>query len=315
MLLLTGATGFVGQAVCEELRRRGASYRIAARRPAPELARDVVEVPDISGITDWSRALDGVDVVVHLAGLAHLVGSRAQARSSFHAVNVDGTMALARAASARPDVRRFVYLSSAKAAGERSGPVPLRETDPANPVGAYAISKWQAEEGLRRLASDTGLSCTIIRTPLVYGPGVRANFLSLMRAVDRELPLPFGSVRNARSFIYVRNLANALLECAEHEGAHGETFYVKDGPDPSTPQLVKQLAAALHRKARLIPVPPMLLKAGASMLGKGDALERLIGSFAVDARHIRDSVGWTAPFTMDEGLANTAVWYAGVRTS
>jgi UDP-N-acetyl-alpha-D-quinovosamine dehydrogenase len=319
MLLVTGATGFIGRAVCDALRERHMPFRAAIRRPAARgqlpPGGEICDVGEIDGTTDWGRALAGVGAVLHLAGRAHVFGRAADEEAEFLRVNVEGTEQLARAAAAA-EVRHFIFLSSAKVNGEHSNGRALLESDPPRPVGPYAVSKWQAEERVRRAGAETGLSYTIIRTPLVYGPGVSANFLSLLRLVDRGVPLPFGRATNARSLIYVRNLADALLHCVEHPAAGGETFFVKDGPDLSVAELVRQLGAALDRPVRLVAVPPTLLTGAARLFGRGDAATRLFGSLVVDAHQIRKRTGWTPPYSIDEGLTATASWYRanGVRS-
>jgi UDP-glucose 4-epimerase len=310
-LLVTGATGFIGQAACGELRRRQLPYRAAVRRPSPDAPAELVTVGEIHGGTDWTNALAEVTSVIHLAGRAHAFGRRATEADEFRRVNVEGTERLARAAAAA-GVQRFVLLSSAKVHGDVSRDGPFRETDVPRPVGMYAVSKWEAEQRVRAVAAQTGLSVTIVRTPLVYGPGVKANFLSLMRAVDRRLPLPFGRVHNARSLIFVGNLVDALLQCARHPSADGEVFLIKDEIDLSTAELIRRLARALARRPRLFGVPPLLIAMAASLLGRAEAADRLIGSFVVDGSRIRDRTGWTPPFDVSGGLAATASWYRAI---
>jgi nucleoside-diphosphate-sugar epimerase len=269
---VTGATGFVGRALCADLIDNGWLVTTAdLRRPG------------------WEASLPGNDAVVHLAGVAHTRGSEAL----YQAVNVDATARLG-AAAARAGVRRFVYVSSIKVNGEATpADRPFRAGDAAAPQDEYGRSKWRAEQALARVA---GLEPVIVRPPLVYGPGVKANFLRLLQLVDTGLPLPFASIANRRSFIFVANLASLLRRCAEREQAGGRTFLAADGEALSTPELVRRMAAALGRKARLVPFPPALLP------------RRLSGSLAVDAGETRERLDWRPPHTMDEGLARTAAW-------
>lgn len=308
MILVTGATGFIGQAMCVELRRRQLSYRAAVRRSRPGAPAEFVTVGDINGSTNWSVALEGITSIIHLAGRAHAFGRDANQVDEFRRINVEGTERLASAAAAA-GVRRFVLLSSAKVHGDVSHEQPFDESDVPRPVGVYAVSKWEGEQRLRAVAERTGLPITIVRTPLVYGPGVKANFLSLLRAVDRRLPLPFGRIDNARSLIFVTNLVDALLHCERHPSAAGQVFLVKDGLDLSTAELVRRIGLALARRVRLISVPPVLITMGAKMVGRADAADRLLGSLVVDAARIRERTGWIAPFDVDSGLAATASWY------
>jgi len=206
-----------------------------------------------------------------------------------------------------------VLLSTVKVNGDRTTGAPFREEDPPAPKEVYAASKWEAEQRVRAVAARGGMACTVVRTPLVYGPRVRANFLGLLRLVDRGVPLPFGRVRNARSLVFVHNLADALLHCAARTEASDETYFVKDGPDPSTPELVRRIAAALGRAPRLVSVPPTLLRGAARLLGRGDVADRLLGSLVVSDARLRERTGWRPPHTMDEGLRETARWYRSAR--
>jgi UDP-glucose 4-epimerase len=266
-------------------------------------------VDAIDGRTDWTVALRSIDTVFHLAAVAHIV-DRPNRRDveQYEAVNADGTERLARE-SARVGVRRFVFLSSLKVNGEESPLEGFRESDPVRPEGAYALSKQHAEQRLADVARATGLSYTIIRPPLVYGPRVRANFLELIRAVDRRRPLPFGSVRNLRSFVYVDNLCSAMRGVATFSGIDGETFFVSDGEPVSIADLVRRIAAALGTSPRLFAMPPPLLHLLGTVTGTRDAIRKLTASLVVDDRKIRAILGWSPPYGMDQGLAATAAWY------
>jgi nucleoside-diphosphate-sugar epimerase len=255
--------------------------------------------------------VDGVDTVVHLAGRAHIQGRVARSDSSFLRVNVEATRRLAQA-SAAAGVRRLVFLSSAKVMGDESGAVPFRESDTPHPVGPYATSKWLAEQAAMEVARTTSLSVVILRSPLVYGPGVRANFLALMRAVDRGFPLPFGAVANARSLIAVDNLVDALIACASDLSSSSDVYFAKDSEDLSTCTLIRIVADALGRKARLVPVPPAALRFGARLVGRDEMLARLIGTFSIDAARIAKQLGWRPRVSSEQAIGATARWYRGV---
>jgi nucleoside-diphosphate-sugar epimerase len=313
-VLVTGATGFVGPALVEALVGGGHRVRVALRRDAPLLPG--VEYTMTGGVgpaTDWRPALLGVSAVVHLAARAHVMQSEADALGRFRAVNAAGTRHLAEAA-AGVGVRRFVFLSSVKAMGESSPPGrALTEADAARPEDAYGISKREGEIALQEIAAARGMEAVILRAPLVYGPDVKGNFLRLMRLVDRGVPLPFGAVANRRSLVARANLASALKLALEHREAAGRIFLVSDGEDLSTPELIRRLARALARTARLLPVPPGLLRGVARLAGREAEIARLTGDLALDASAIRRDLGWTPAMSVDEALAETAAWYRNRR--
>lgn len=302
-LLVTGAGGFIGRAVCAELAKHGGRVIPAVRSPRG-LQNEIV-TGDIGPHTDWTAALDGADAVVHLAARVHVMrDTEANPLQAFRAVNTLGTLRLAEQAAAA-GVKRLIYLSSIKVNGEGSR-VPYRETDTPAPEDAYAVSKWEAEQGLREIAARTGLEVVILRPPLVYGPGVKANFLSLMNAVEKGLPLPFGLIRNRRSLLYLGNLVDAIRVCIEHPAAANKTYLLSDGEDVSTTELIRRLAKAMNRPARLLPIPPVLLTALARLFGRHKELSRLLGSLTIDTSVIRRELNWTLPYTLDEGLSMTA---------
>lgn len=290
--LVTGATGFVGTALVAELAARGIEPVLGTR----------ATVGEIDGSTDWRAVLRGVDVVFHLAGRAHVKIDPND--PLYQRVNVDGTRRLADTAAAA-GVRRLIYLSSIKVNGEESGETPYRYDMPPRPLDISGLTKLQAEQAI----AAAGVPYTIVRTPLVYGPGVKANFLRLMSLVDRGIPLPFGRIRNRRSLMNLRNLTDVLIRAAEVERAAGQTYLVSDGEDVSTPELVRRIAAALGRPARLLPVPVSVMRLAGALTGRANAVRLLAGSLAVDIAHTRDDLGWKPPFTMAEGLAETAAWY------
>lgn len=308
-VLVTGASGFVGRALLPVLAERGQAVRAAVRRPHPSVPADAVAVGDIDGQTEWSRALDGVDCVVHLAARVHVMHDNAASPlAEFRRVNVAGTVQLARAA-ARAGVRRLIFVSSIKVNGERTNGRPLSEEDTPVPIDAYGVSKWEAEQALHGLSWDTGLEVVILRPPLVYGPGVKANFQRLLSWVNRGLPLPFGAIENRRSLLYLGNLTAAISNCADHPAAANQTFLLSDGEDLSTAELVRRLACAMNRPSRLIPVPKGLIELAGRLSGKQAEVERLLGSLCVDSGKIRHVLGWRPPYSVDEGLRRTAEWF------
>jgi UDP-glucose 4-epimerase len=306
-VLVTGATGFVGRALCGHLATHG-HVVVPAVRSAAGLAGEAV-VGEIDGATGWAVALSGCDAVVHLAARVHVMDDTAQnPLALYRATNRDGTLNLARQA-VQAGVRRLVFVSSIKVNGEGRD-TPYRETDPPAPGDAYAVSKWEAEQGLHAIARETGLEVVILRPPLVYGPGVGANFLRLMQTVERGWPLPLGAVRNRRSLLYLGNFVDAIRLCIEHPNAAGQTFLLDDGEPVSTPELIRRIAHALHRPARLLPVTVGVLELAGALLGRRAAVARLAGSLFVDGSAIRSRLGWVPPHTMQQGLAATvADWW------
>lgn len=308
-ILVTGANGFVGQATCAALRQAGHSVLPAVRVPYG-LADEVV-VGNIHAQTDWRAALAGVDAVVHLAARVHLMDDKAaDPLAQYRAVNVAGTLQLAQQAHTA-GVKRFVYISSIKVNGEERA-CAYTETDAPAPEDHYARSKWEAEQGLHQLAAATGLEVVILRPPLVYGPGVGANFLALMRAIARGLPLPLGAIdeqHSRRSLIFVGNLADAIACCLVHPAAAGETFLVSDDDDVATSELARRIGAALGRQARLISVPYRLLNMLGRITKKSALVRRLTEPLTSDSQAIRRTLGWTPPFTLDKGLQATAAWF------
>jgi nucleoside-diphosphate-sugar epimerase len=315
-VLVTGAGGFVGTRLCAALRASGCTVRRAVRTPGASPADAGVEevrVGEIDGATRWDAALDGVDGVVHLAARVHQMGAgEAGLLAEYRRVNAEGTAALARAAAAA-GVRRMVFVSSVKVNGEATHGTPFRPDDAPAPADPYGVSKWEGEQALWETARATPLEGVVVRPPLVYGPGVRANFLQLLRAVDRGLPIPLGSVRNRRSLVYVGNLADLLVVALRHPAAAGHTLLAADGPPLSTPELVRAIAAALGRPARLLPAPPAALRLAGRLLGRSAAVDRLCGDLAVDETAAIRLLGWSPPYTTAQGLAATAEWLRGAR--
>lgn len=311
-LLVTGANGFVGQAVCRALASAGHDVTALVRHSgfAPDVAREWChEGADFVGLADAWPSGFAPDCVVHLAARVHVMDDKAaDPLAAFCATNVEGTLRVARAARER-GARRFVFVSSVKAAAEYDGGVPLVETATPAPEDAYGLSKLRAEDALRQYGAQSGLEIVIVRPPLVYGPGVGANFLQLMAALWRRLPLPLGAVDARRSLVFVDNLADALLHCATDPGAANSAFYVCDGQDPTVAELLRGLGRVLDRPARLPRIPVRLLRAAGALSGRSAQIDRLTRSLCVDDTRIRETLCWQPPYTLDEGLAATARWY------
>ncbi len=303
-LLVTGAAGFVGTAMCDLAVSRAFAVNGALRKTAAvPNGIDPFVVGEINGATDWASAMRDVNVVVHLAARVHIMrDTAANPLSAFRCVNVEGTLNLARQA-ATAGVRRFVFVSSVKVNGEFTLPGRLfSETDTPSPQDAYGLSKHEAELALREFAVDTGMEVVIIRPPLVYGPGVKANFDALMRAVQSGYPLPLGAIHNQRSFVALENLVDFITTCVTHPQAANQTFLISDGHDLSTTELVRRMARAAEVSLRLLPVPGLALQAVAHLLGRGNAVRRLCGNLQLDISKARDVLGWVPPVSVDEGL-------------
>ena len=289
MILVTGASGFVGRALCAELRRRGVAALGAVRNDA---ASGEVAIGALGPGNDWNAALAGREAVIHLAARVHVMDEHdTDPLLAYREVNVDATINLARQA-ARAGVKRFVFVSSVKVNGEATAGTPFCAADVPQPRDPYGQSKLEAELALRALEKETGLEVVIVRPPLVYGPGVKANFLNLMKLVRRGLPLPLASVRNRRSMVALDNLVDLLIVCARDGRAAGGTFMVSDGNDVGIAELIGMLAAAMDRPARLIPVPAGVLGGVARLLGKAAMADRLLGSLQVDITETRARLGW-----------------------
>lgn len=310
-VLITGANGFIGRELCGQLADRGWRVRAAVRsgRTMPA-ALDTVTVDAVDERTDWRSALDRIDAVIHLAGRAHVVKDCAtDPLADFRRINVEGTRNLARQA-ADAGVRRFVFISSIKVNGENTpADRPYTEVDRPAPADPYGISKYEAEEALRDLASESGMEIVIIRPPLVYGPGVQGNFLTMMRWLDKGIPLPLGWVANKRTLVALNNLVDLIITCIYHPAAANQTFLAGDGEDLSTTELLKRLGDALGKKARLLPVPAGLLTLFLRLLGKRAETQKLCGSLRVDIDKTRNLLGWTPPMSVDEALRQAAEDY------
>jgi UDP-glucose 4-epimerase len=292
-VLITGATGLVGRALGPLLAEAGYRLRVALRTAAdlPTGIAETVVVGDISAVTDWRPALADVDLVVHAAARAHIPHDNPKNRAVYDAVNAHGTRLLAHAA-ARAGVQRFVYLSSIKVPGETTTQRPYEASDLPDPRDDYGKSKLQGEGYLLQAAAGTGMQAVIVRPPLVYGPGVRANFLRLMRWVDSQWPLPLGAISNRRSLISVWNLCDLIETLLATQRPAAGVWLVSDGEDPSTPELVRRLGGAMQRRVRLVPVPVPLLRACATVVGRQAEAERLCGSLTVSITATCAALGW-----------------------
>lgn len=310
MILLTGVTGFVGSALARRLVQDGkAGVFAAVRRAGCEVPDGVqcLQVGDLLPDTDWRSALANKSVVVHLAARVHVMHDKvADPLAEYRRVNVRGTLNLAQQA-AGAGVRRFVFISSIKVNGELTEMGhPFHADDAPAPLDPYGVSKMEAEQGLREIASRTGMEVVIIRPPLVYGPGVKANFQLMMQWLQRGIPLPLGAINNRRSLVALDNLVDLILTCIYHPAAANQTFLVSDGEDLSTSQLLKRMGVALGRPARLIPISAGLLRLGAALVGKPAVAQRLCGSLQVDISKTRELLDWAPPVGVDEGLRKTA---------
>lgn len=309
-ILVTGANGFVGSAVVQALSNRGHEVVAAVRRaqaPLPDGLRVERFVFTLDSGFSWGQGLAGVSTVIHAAARVHMMDDRSlDPLAEFRRVNVEGTLTLARQA-ASAGVKRFIFISSIKVNGEgTSESAPYTADDTPHPVDAYGVSKHEAERGLIELSSSTGLEVVIVRPPLVYGPGVKANFLNMMRWLDKGVPLPLGAIHNRRSLVALGNLVDLVVVCVDHPDAANQVFLVSDGEDLSTTDLLRQMAHALHRPARLLPVPQWMLRSGAAFLGKQALSQRLFGSLQVDISKTRSLLGWTPPVTVTDALRITA---------
>ena len=314
-MLVTGARGFVGGALVRVLSASGFEVVATTRGdsgtgPGENPGIKFVTIGDVTATTVWRETLEGIDAVVHLAARVHVMNeSAADPLAKFRHVNVEGTRALAGVAVAAK-VKQMVFLSSVKVNGEATDGRGFLEDDPPRPEDAYGISKWEAEQALNEIAAAGSMEIVILRAPLVYGPGVKGNFSTLLRLCDSGIPIPLGSIDdNARSFIYLGNLNDAIRQALTRPEAAGRTYLVRDGEDLATAELVQRLREAFGRPARLGSLPPALLRAVAAVLGKRESAARLLGSLVVDDARIRNELGWAPPFSVAQGLAATATCF------
>ena len=303
---ITGAEGFIGRGLGQSLLALKFSIlkcvRVLTAAPQSD-GSQYFAAGSIGPETDWSLALAGVDCVLHCAARAHVTNeTEADPLATYRAVNTEATRRLAEQAAVA-GVKRLIFVSSIGVLGIHTnsrGPFSL--SDIPSPVEHYAISKWEAEQALWNISVKTGLEVVVVRPPLVYGPGVKGNLARLLKLVRSGLPLPLGAVQNKRSLVGLDNLVDLLIRCVDHPAAAGQTFLVSDGEDLSTPALLRHMAAAMGRSARLVPVPVPLLRLAGSALGKRAEIDRLVGSLQIDSSHTRQVLGWTPPVSVEEGI-------------
>ena len=309
--LVTGANGFVGRHLCMTLKENEFNVSAVVRHPSlPIVANECILVEDINSQINWSSILVEIDTVIHLAARVHVLDEQAQdPLEKFLEVNLHGTLNLAKQAVVA-GVRRFVFVSSIGVNGAFTCTNnKFKEDSLSYPQNAYAVSKWEAEQALHRLAHETGLEVVILRPPLVYGANAPGNFAQMLRAVLHHFPLPLSSIHNQRDFIYVGNLVDALITCATNPTAAGKTYLVRDGECISTPDLIRHLAKALGKRCFVFPFPIFIMKLLAKLLGKSAAVDRLTQSLQIDDSKIRRELGWKPPFTLQQGLQATADGY------
>lgn len=307
-VFVTGGSGFVGRRLVQQLQKRGMPVTVAVRSLAPAWDAPVFLFDELSPGQSWAQAVAGHKVVIHCAARVHVMDERStDPLSEFRRINVDGTLSLARQAAA-VGVKRFIFLSSIKVNGESTSlGRPFTALDTPAPQDPYGISKLEAELGLLKIGLETGLEIVIIRPVLVYGPGVKANFRSLMRWVHKGLPLPLGAINNQRSVVALDNLVDLIVTCIDHPAAVGQIFLVSDDDDLSTPRMLRCMGRAMDRPVRLIPIPVVWLENCAALLGKRALAQRLCGSLQVDIRHTRETLNWTPPISVDEGFRIAAI--------
>jgi nucleoside-diphosphate-sugar epimerase len=310
-ILVTGSSGFVGSALCKTLAEQGLKVTGTLRSMVDKKIEgvDYRIVTDLKGDTNWYEVLAGINVVVHCAARVHIMQDRENnPLEVFREVNVKGTIRLAEQAVEK-GIKRFVYISSLKVNGEFTEDHPFKADDIPEPVDPYSISKWEAEQGLKNIATLSGMEIVIIRPPLVYGEGVGANFLRLMQAIKLGLPLPLGAIKNRRSLVGLDNLVSLIVTCLDNKASANQTFLVSDGEDLSTPELLKRTAKAMKKSVCLFPVPVSILLKVASLLGKAGFAHRLCNSLYVDNGKTRDLLGWTPPSSVDESLQKTTQYF------
>lgn len=315
--LVTGGTGFVGRQLIAELVKRDVLVRTTARdaQAATTLPSSVAThiVGDLTEYAGFDALLQNVDCVIHLAARAHVTSDRAGDNSNLYRISNETLTRRLAEAAARRGVKRFVMTSTIKVFGEMDRGRPFRADDRPAPVDAYGRSKWAAEQALWSVSRETAMQAVVVRPPLVYGPAVRANFLRIMRVVDRGIPVPFSAVNNRRSMVSSDNLVDFLCACRQDEAAAGKTLLVSDDHDLSTPELLREIARAMHRKARLLWMPVAALRAVGRVTGTFAEISRLTDSLSMEIADSRAVLGWTPPVAVDAGIEKTVKSYLATR--
>jgi nucleoside-diphosphate-sugar epimerase len=316
-ILITGATGFIGKSICKKLRNKNeyphhmltGTTRSRQLNSGPEHV-PLYYVPEIGSETDWSQAISGANIIIHLAARVHVMQDNStNPLKDFRNINTEGTINLARQAAAS-GVQRFIFISTIKVMGEISPEIGLVESDPTNPQDPYSISKLEAEKELIKIAAASGMELVILRPPLVYGPGVKGNFARLYAAILKDKILPLGKIKNKRSLIYVENLASAVALVTNYPNIGVQTFFVSDEEPLSTPDLIRKIAESLGKRPRLINLPLVLLHLIGFITGKSNIINRLTNSLSVNTAEISTQLNWQPPFSTEEGLARTKEWFS-----
>jgi nucleoside-diphosphate-sugar epimerase len=311
-ILITGATGLVGRALFENLKpKKRYLIHLSTRINQEKLfeGAKVFNIGEIDSNTDWNDALDGVDCVVHCAARVHKAEKKTGTLNAYRRINVEGTRSLAEQA-VEMGIKRFIFLSSVKVNGEGTiASKSFQYNDTPKPEDAYGISKWEAEQALLEISKQTKLEVVIIRPPLVYGEGVKGNFLRLLDLVYKQIPLPFAKINNLRSFIGLDNLIDLIICCFDHPKAGGKTFLISDGEDISTSDLIRKLSKFMDKSPRLFQAPQSIIKLIGCLFGKSLEVKRLFGSLQADNSYTREVLGWSPVYTLHEGLEKTVRWY------
>ena len=304
-ILVTGGSGFVGRALCQKLFESGYSILTTIRKKPHQLIENIeyISIPDINQNTDWSNILKEIDIVVHTAARVHMMNEKTcNPLEEYCKINTEGTLNLFQQAI-QANVKKFIFLSTIKVNGEETFEQAFQETSPCNPKDPYALSKWEAEQGIASIANNTNFDYTIVRLPLIYGQGVKANFSNLLKLIKSRFPLPFGAIQNKRSMLYIGNLSSAILKIIESSLSKNKTYLLSDNEDISTAKLSKKIAYAYGFKIFLIPLPLFLFKWFGMIMGKRKAISRLLGSLQIDSSKIRNELNWLPPYTVELGLA------------
>ncbi len=313
-ILITGSTGFVGSALLLNLSMRHYSLRqlVRGKKGLDNPNIKTFRIDDLDNVVDLSLPLKNLDVVIHLAARAHVMReAHVDPMAEYRRINVESTLNLARQAASL-GVKRFIFVSSIKVNGEcTEKDIPFRANDKPNPQDPYGISKLEAESALMQLSKETGMEVVVVRPPLVYGPKVKANFLSMMKWLHKSIPLPFGKIDNKRSLVFIDNLVDLLIRLIDHPKAAGQVFLVSDDHDVSTTALLKSMSFALGKKTLLIPVPVFLLQAVFFFMGKSSLSQRLLGSLRLDISKTKEILDWTPPVSFEEGIKRTAMSFLG----